>query len=68
MAEVEGDVTDEEGVIRVSEIRLRYRLKIPAGTQDKVQRALETYASRCPAYLTVKDCIAVSWTADVEEE
>ena len=61
-ANVEGDISDVDGVLRITAIRLHYRLQVPAGVEDKVRRALETYADKCPAYVSVKDGIQCSWT------
>jgi organic hydroperoxide reductase OsmC/OhrA len=68
VADVEGDIEDVDGVLRITKIRLRYRFKIPPGSRDKVDRALETYAEKCPAYQSVKGCIDCSWEAVIQEE
>ena len=57
-----------DGVLRITAIRVTYRFKIPSGTGDEAQQALAVYADGCPAYQTVKDCIACSWSAEMEEE
>jgi uncharacterized OsmC-like protein len=67
VAEVEGDIEDVEGVLKITTIRVRYRFKIPSGTREEAQRALATYAEKCPAYQTVKGCIQCSWSAHMEE-
>jgi organic hydroperoxide reductase OsmC/OhrA len=67
VAEVEGDIEDVDGVLKITKIRLKYQLKIPSGAREKADRALETYAEKCPGYQTVKDCIACSWDAGIEE-
>lgn len=54
-------------MLRIAAIRLRYRATIPAGTRDKVEALLDRYAAACPAYMTVKDCIDISWTAELTE-
>jgi organic hydroperoxide reductase OsmC/OhrA len=66
-ADVEGDIEDVDGVLRIIKIRLRYHAKIPSGTRETVERALEVYAESCPAYQSVKGCIDVSWEADLTE-
>jgi hypothetical protein len=66
-AHVEGDIEDVDGVLKITEIRLLYQLKIPKGTKDKVDRVLAAYADKCPAYQSVKACIACFWDAEVEE-
>ena len=67
MAQVEGDIEDVEGVLKITKIRLRYRFKIPPGTKEKVDRVLASYAEKCPAYQSVKGCIECSWDADLVE-
>jgi uncharacterized OsmC-like protein len=67
VAEVEGDIEDVDDVLRITKIRLKYRLKIPAGTREKAERALAVYAEKCPAYQSVKGCIECSWDAEMEE-
>ena len=67
VAQVEGDVEDVNGVMKITTIRLHYRFRIPTGTREKVDRLLESYAGNCPAYQSVKGCIECSWDADIEE-
>jgi uncharacterized OsmC-like protein len=66
-AEVEGDIEDLDGVLRITRIRVRYHVRVPSGKREAVERALEVYADNCPAYQSVKGCIDVSWDADVTE-
>ncbi len=68
VADVEGDIEEVDGVLKITKMRLKYRFKIPAGTRGKVDRALETHADKCPAYQSVKGCIECSWEAEIEEE
>jgi hypothetical protein len=68
VAQVEGDIEDVGGVMRITKIRLRYRLKIPPGVREKVDRLLPSYAEQCPAYQSVKGCIECSWDAEIMEE
>ena len=65
--DVEGDIEDVGGVMKITRIRLRYRFKIPAGTREKIERVLDNYAEQCPAYQSVKGCIECTWGADIEE-
>ena len=67
VAQVEGDIEDVGGVMKITKIRLRYRFRIPAGAREKVERLLESYAEKCPAYQSVKGCIDCSWDAEIEE-
>ena len=67
VADVEGDIEEVDGVLKITKIRLHYRLKNPVGSGEKVQRALETYAEKCPAYQSVKGCIDCIWDIETEE-
>ena len=66
-AQVEGDIEDVAGVMKITRIRLHYRFRVPAGARDKVDRLLEVYAEKCPAYQSVRGCIECSWDAEIEE-
>jgi uncharacterized OsmC-like protein len=66
-ADVEGDIEDVGGVMKITRIRLRYRFRVPAGVREKIDRVLESYAEQCPAYQSVKGCIECTWGADMEE-
>jgi uncharacterized OsmC-like protein len=67
VAQVEGDIEDVDGMLKITTIRLHYRLKTPKGAREKVDRALAVYADKCPAYQSVKGCIQCSWDAQIEE-
>ena len=67
-ADVEGDIEDVNGGLKITAIRIVYRVTIPAGKRDKLDRALANYADKCPAYQSVKGCIAVSWDCEASEQ
>ena len=67
VAQVEGDIEDVSGVLKITRIRLHYRFKIPPRTREKVERVLASYAEQCPAYQSVKGCIGCAWDAEIEE-
>jgi uncharacterized OsmC-like protein len=64
---VEGDIEDVDGVLKITKIRLTYKLRIPAGSRDKAERALAVYADKCPAYQSVKNCMECTWQAEIAE-
>lgn len=68
VADVEGDIEEVDDVLRITRIRVHYRIAVPSGSREKVQRALASYADTCPAYQSVKDCIDCSWDAEIEEQ
>ena len=67
-ADVEGDIEAVDKVLRITRIRVRYRLRIPAADREKVDRALATHATKCPAATSVMGCIDLDITADITEE
>ena len=67
VAQVEGDIEDVNGVLKITRIRLRYRFQGPPGTRAKAERVLASYAEKCPAYQSVKGCIECSWDMEMEE-
>jgi hypothetical protein len=68
VAQVECDIEDVDGVMKITKIRLRYRYKIPQEMNEMVDRVLRSYAEKCPAYRSVKCCIDCSWDAEIAEE
>ena len=68
-ASVEGDVAEVDEVLRITVIRLHYRLAVAAGDaevdRDAIDRALESYAEKCPAYQSVRGCIECSWDLEI---
>lgn len=54
--------------MRITRIRVRYRIKIPAGMRDRAQRAVDTHEVKCPAAMSVKGAIDIAIDAEIEEE
>lgn len=56
-ADVEGDIENVNGVLKITTIRVKYHLKV---SEDKVADAKESFANyitRCPAAQSVIGCI-----------
>ena len=68
VAQVEGDIEEVDGVLRITSIRLHYRLVTSAENRDKVDRALKAHAEKCPAYQSIKGCIDCTWDMELVEE
>ncbi len=51
----------------LTRIHVHYRLRVPAGTREGVEKALLRHASRCPTAMSLKGAVEVTWEADVEE-
>jgi organic hydroperoxide reductase OsmC/OhrA len=67
-ATVEGDVGAVDRVLRITAIRVRYELRVPAGKRDAAERAVATHEQKCPAATSVRGCIPIAITADISEE
>jgi organic hydroperoxide reductase OsmC/OhrA len=58
-ADVEGDIENVDGVLKITRIRVRYHLKIPPERAEDAREALSTYIRRCPAAQSVIGCIRI---------
>lgn len=67
-ADVEGFTRDRDRIPVLTDIIVHYRLRIPAGSREVVDRALERHASKCPSAQSLRGAVEVGWTAEVEEE
>ena len=67
-ATVEGDVGAVDRVLRITAIRVRYELKVPAGKREAAQRAVDSHEQKCPAATSVRGCIPITIAADIVEE
>ncbi|MBI4454394.1 MAG: OsmC family protein [Acidobacteria bacterium] len=68
MAQVEGTIENNEGRPLITNIRVKYSLKIPRGKRADAERALALHNSRCPASQSVQRGIQVEWEGDIIEE
>ena len=55
------------GLPVLAAIGVHYRLRIPAGTREVVDRALARHQEKCPTAASLAGCITVSWTAEISE-
>ena len=56
-----------EGIIRLTAIRIAYRLRIPAGSRAAVERALGRHQEKCPTAVSLAPAVRITWTADIAE-
>ena len=64
---MEGDIEDVDRVIRITRLRVKYHLKIPAGKRLEAERAIETHERKCPAAVTLRGALAIEYTAEIDE-
>ena len=67
IATVEGDVESVDRVLRISRLRVHYTIAVPRGTRDAADRAVATHEEKCPAATSVRGCIPIVITADIQE-
>jgi len=67
-ADVEGRIEEIDGKMLLTEVSIRYRLKVPADKRESVVRALQHHESNCAVSESVRRGIVVKWEADIQEE
>ncbi len=67
-ADVEGDIEDVNGILKITRIRVQYHLKIPKEKAAEAREAFSTYLVRCPAAQSVIGCIRLEDQLVIEEE
>jgi organic hydroperoxide reductase OsmC/OhrA len=58
-AEVEGDIENINKVLKITQIRVKYHLKVPKGKEEDAKNAFSTYLPSCPAAQSVIGCIQI---------
>jgi len=56
---VEGDIENVEGVLKITVIRVHYVLKLSHEEEADARWALENYIEKCPAAMSVTGCIRI---------
>lgn len=62
-AAVEGRIVGIGKTIRIASIHVHYDLTVPADSREATERALAVHPQGCPAHQSVKDAIAITWSA-----
>jgi organic hydroperoxide reductase OsmC/OhrA len=58
-AEIEGDIENVNGTLKITRLRAHYALKAPEEQWDDARKALDTYLDKCPAAQSVIGCIDI---------
>ncbi len=66
-AEVEGDIENVNNVLKITEIRVRYHLRVPAGKTHEAREGFFSYIASCPAAQSVIGCIRIKDDIIIEE-
>jgi uncharacterized OsmC-like protein len=68
VADVTGDVEQEDGVLVIRRIHVEMRLAAPEDARETVERVHGFYAMRCPLYRTLHRSIALSSSYELVAE
>jgi hypothetical protein len=66
-ADVEGDIEDVGGLLKITRIRVKYTMKVPPGKTDEARQALGEYIVKCPGAMSVQGAIELSDSAEITE-
>ena len=66
-ASVEGRNELVDRIPTLNGIHIHYTLRIPQGTRETVDRALERHVSKCPTAVSLREAVEFTWSADIEE-
>lgn len=66
-AEVEGDIENVNGILKITQIRVTYHLKIPSEKVEQAEESFASYLASCPAAQSVIGCIAIRDRLEMEE-
>ena len=58
-ADVEGDIENVNGVLKITQIRVDYHLTAPEEKVDDARDAFASYLNGCPAAQSVIGCIGI---------
>ncbi|MGA2318797.1 MAG: OsmC family protein [Thermodesulfobacteriota bacterium] len=66
-AEVEGDIENVNNVLKITQIRVKYYLKVSSGKSQEAREAFSSYLTSCPAAQSVIGCILIKDDLILEE-
>jgi len=66
-ADVEGDIENVDGILKITTIRVKYHLNVAADQKEAAREAFASYLSRCPAAQSIIGCIKLEDELVLEE-
>ena len=66
-ADVEGDIENVNNVLKITQIRVKYHLKVSQEKSQEVKDAFSSYLTSCPAAQSVIGCIQIKDDIEIEE-
>ena len=65
--DVQGDIENVGGVLKITRIGVTFHLKIPKEKAEEAREAFSIYIKRCPAAQSVMGCIRIEDDLVIEE-
>jgi organic hydroperoxide reductase OsmC/OhrA len=66
-ADVEGDIENVNGVLKITTIRVKYHLKVARDKVDQAKKSFAKYLKVCPAAQSVIGCIKIDDDLIIEQ-
>lgn len=66
--EAEGTIEEVDGKMILTQVSLRYRLKVPKEKRASVEKALEKHESLCAVSESLRRGVSVEWRSEIENE
>jgi organic hydroperoxide reductase OsmC/OhrA len=66
-ADVEGDIENVNSVLKLTQIRVTYHLKVPQAKVEEAKAAFSSYLTSCPAAQSLIGCIKIHDDLKIEE-
>jgi organic hydroperoxide reductase OsmC/OhrA len=66
-ADVEGDIENVNNVLKITQIRVKYHLKVPQEKVGEAKEAFSSYLTFCPAAQSVIGCIKIKDDLMIDE-
>ena len=66
-ADVEGDIENVNNVLKITQIRVKYHLKVPQEKVAEGKEAFSSYLIHCPVAQSVIGCINIHDELKIEE-
>jgi organic hydroperoxide reductase OsmC/OhrA len=64
-ADVEGDIENVGGVLKITEIRVHYVLKLNPEEKADARWAMDNYLEKCPGAMSVTGCIRLEHSLEL---
>jgi uncharacterized OsmC-like protein len=67
IAHARGEIEKDGKVLLVRRIHVTYHLKADPGQRETIDRVHDFHADFCPMARTIRDCVQISTSVEVEE-